>query len=46
MLGTVMVAFGFFLSELCPFDCVFTLIVYIHSWKQHDCVRSTFLVGN
>ena len=28
MLGTVMVAFGLFLSELCPFDCGFMLILY------------------
>ena len=39
MLGTVMVAFGFSLSGLCPFDCFFMLILYIHSCKQHDSVR-------
>ena len=46
MLGTEIVAFGFFLSELCPFDCVFMPILYIHSCKQHDSVRSTFLVDS
>ena len=39
MLGTVVVAFGFFLSELCPVDCAFMPILNKHSCKQHDSVR-------
>ena len=42
MFGTVIVAFSFLLSELCPFDCVFTLILYKHSCKQHDCKVGLF----
>ena len=37
LLHTVMFAFGYFVSELCPFDC-FMLILYINSCTLHNTV--------